>query len=64
MKQNQQEGGAYRKPEIEIVATAAEPLLNSSKFNGGHNPGHIGGGGGDAKEGFFDESEEENAWED
>ena len=48
----------YVSPWIVVVKTeSACQLLNGSKLNGRHNQGHVGGGGGDAKQGLFDESE-------
>ena len=51
----------YVSPWIVVVKTeSACQLLNGSKLNGRHNQGHVGGGGGDAKQGLFDESELED----
>ena len=62
MKQNQLESRAYAKPEVTINPVDTEALLASgSKFNGGHNQGHVGGGGGDAKQGWFDEEDEDES---
>ncbi|MGP1480716.1 MAG: hypothetical protein ACTTJL_03330 [Hoylesella enoeca] len=61
MNRNQLERWAYAKPEVTINPVDTEALLStSSKFNGGHNQGHVGIGGGDAKQGWFDEEEEED----
>ena len=60
MKQKQLERWAYAKPEVTINPVDTEALLAvGSKFNGGHSQGHVGGGGGDAKQGWFDEDEED-----
>ena len=60
MKQKQLESWAYAKPEVTINPVDTEALLASgSKFNGGHSQGHVGSGGGDAKQGWFEEEEDE-----
>ena len=61
MKQKQLESRAYVKPAVTINPVDAESLLSTgSHFNGGHNQGHVGGGGGDAKQGWFEEEDEDD----
>ena len=58
MKQKQLESRAYAKPAVTINPVDAESLLSTgSHFSGGHNQGHVGGGGGDAKQGWFEEED-------
>ena len=56
MKQKRLESWAYAKPKITVCGTQTECLLTS--FSG--NAGTItpGAGGGDAKQGWFEEEEE------
>lgn len=50
----------YVTPAVKIIETeVGHQLLNGSFTNGGHNQGHVGPGGGDAKQGWFDEDEDE-----
>ena len=62
MNQKQLESRAYAKPEVTINPVDAESLLSTgSQFSGGHSQGHVGGGGGDAKQGWFDEEDEDES---
>ena len=62
MNQKQLESRAYVKPAVTINLVNAESLLSTgSHFSGGHNQGHVGGGGGDAKQGWFDEEDEDES---
>lgn len=56
---------AYVSPAIEVVPTAFDQQLLSTSFpnNGGHKDGNDDGQGLDAKQGFFDEEDEETASE-
>lgn len=50
----------YMKPEIKIIATLQEPLL--LVVSGQHNPGHHGTGQSSAKQGMFEEDEEDETF--
>ena len=51
---------SYLCPCIGIVEVELSPMLgNTSTVSGGHNQGQVSGGGGDAKQGWFEEEESE-----
>ncbi|WP_019967425.1 hypothetical protein [Segatella maculosa] len=54
----------YVYPCIAVIKTETDNMLvNTSTMNGGHNQGHVGGGGGDAKRAWFDEDDFEEETE-
>ena len=50
----------YMKPKIKIIATLQEHLLQV--VSGQHNPGHHGTGPSSAKQGMFEEDEEDETF--
>ncbi|EKY03638.1 hypothetical protein HMPREF9151_00280 [Hoylesella saccharolytica F0055] len=59
MNRHQVEADIYMKPAIKVFKTEMEPFMHQSHGTGGHNPGIIAPPGGEAKQGSFDEEEEE-----
>ena len=52
---------SYLCPCIGIIEVELAPMLgNTSTVSGGHNQGQVSGGGGDAKQGWFEEEESED----
>ena len=52
---------SYLRPCIGIIEVEIAPMLgNTSTVSGGHNQGQVSGGGGDAKQGWFEEEESES----
>jgi len=59
MNRHQVEADIYMKPAIKVFKTEMEPFMHQSHGTGGHTPGIIAPPGGEAKQGSFDEEEEE-----
>ncbi|ALO49226.1 hypothetical protein [Hoylesella enoeca] len=61
MKQNQLERMGYSKPEIETIRLEAHSELMDTSFPSQHNPGQHGIGPSSAKQGWFDEEDEDES---
>ena len=58
MNRKQLESRAYMKPAFSVCALQTESLLQA--FSSQHNPGHHGTGPSSAKQGWFEEEDEED----
>ena len=61
MNRNQLERWAYAKPAIEAIRLEAHNELMETSFPSQHNPGQHGTGPSSAKQGWFDEEDEDES---
>ena len=61
MKQKQLERWAYAKPAVEAIRLEAHSELMDTSFPSQHNPGQHGTGPSSAKQGWFDEEDEDES---
>ena len=61
MNRNQLERWAYAKPAVEAIRLEAHNELMETSFPSQHNPGQHGTGPAGAKQGWFDEEDEDES---
>ena len=61
MKQKQLESRAYAKPAVEAIRLEPHSELMDTSFPSQHNPGQHGTGPAGAKQGWFDEEDEDES---
>ena len=61
MNRNQLESRAYAKPAVEAIRLEAHSELMDTSFPSQHNPGQHGTGPAGAKQGWFDEEDEDES---